>query len=162
MLPAAVLVLMACSTGDTIPFNLNGPLIQLAHVPRLGEHLSGVKGSRALTFAASAKTWPSYKAVVGGVEFTLGVDDDGIVRYVETSDQSFTSPERLHVGDSIAAARRASPHETVIREQGWGHYIRLESGWYAQLNDTIRLESGFYKMLDNLPSDARITMFFMR
>src|SRR5437868_6792060 len=112
---------MACSTRDTIPFNLNGLLIQVAHVPRLGEHLSGAKGSRALIFVASGKTWPSYKTVGGGVEFTLGVDNDGIVRYVATSDQSFTSPEGLHVGDSVAAARRASPHETVIREQGWGH-----------------------------------------
>ncbi len=115
--------------------------------------------------AESAQMWPAYKAVVNGVSFTVGLQDNAVVRFIATSDASFAVPENLHVGEAAAAATAAAPNESIKREAGWGYFIRLPSGWYAFLDDSRTEESGRIDLnlgTRELSSSARITMFFMR
>jgi hypothetical protein len=115
--------------------------------------------------AAASQTWPSYKFVSDGIEFTAGVDDESRVRFVATTDSSFAPPEGVRVGDVAAAAVAAAPGEQIITEVGWGHYLTLPSGWAVLLDDSytdtskrIHLNLGTRP----LSKDAKIAMLFMR
>jgi hypothetical protein len=159
--------LLGCVTNrpGNLPSPCAEPVIRMEHVPQLGDHLSHLAETCVRTMAASARTWPSYEAVAGGIPFTLGIDGDGIVRFAATKDKAFKSPDGLRVGDSAAAAIAAAPHESVMQESGWGSYILLPSGWYAFLDDSRMTSSGKPDLnLGTRPLGARakITMFFMR
>jgi hypothetical protein len=159
--------LVACHTTrrHTPSYPCVAPVINLQSVPGLGERLRNVGQSCTSTFAASAQTWPSYEAVVAGVKFTIGVDDENVVRFVATNDPMFTSPEGLHVRDAVAAAVAASPAESIRQERGWGYFIRLPSGWYAFIDDSRLDASGRVDLnLGTRPlrGDAHVAMFFQR
>lgn len=140
-------------------------ILRLERVPQLGERLSHLEPSCTRTMAASAQMWPSYEAIVTGIKFTVGTDADAHVRFLATTDPSFATPEGLHVGDAVAAAVRAAPTQSIVREPGWGHYIALPSGWYAFIDDSQSDPSGRVDLnlgTRELASNARVTMFFMR
>lgn len=141
------------------------PLLELERLPRLGERLSHAGQTCTLTMGGPAQTWPAYSIVGSGLRFTVGVDSDAIVRFLSTTDPTFAPAEGLHVGDAAAAALKAAPTEQVVTETGWGHYIRLPSGWSAFLDDT-RIDADGHLELNagtrDLRADAKITMFFKR
>src|SRR5436305_10221936 len=112
------------------------PLLPLQRLPALGECLGKVPPTSVYTITASAQTWPSYKVIDGGIAYTIGVDREERVRFLSTSDAAFASPEGLHIGDSAAAAEKAAPGQSIRSELGWGHFIRLPSGWYGFLDCT--------------------------
>jgi len=81
--------------------------------------------------AASAQTWPSCQVVYTGITYIVGVDSDGDIRFIETSDSKFVTPEGLRVGSSLAQLRAAGG-SGPWGERGWGHQARLPSGWSAR------------------------------
>lgn len=141
------------------------PLLPLQRLPALGECLGKVPPTSVYTMAASAQTWASYKVIDGGISYTIGVDREERVRFVSTSDAAFASPEGLHIGDAAAVAEKAAPGQSIRSELGWGHFIRLPSGWYAFI-DSSWIDTNGYKQpnlnIGKLGADARITTFFMR
>jgi hypothetical protein len=103
-----------------------------------------------------SQTYPAYTVRVGDVDFTAGIDDDHKIAYIATNDRSFHPPDAVKLGDSLATALRAAPGQQVVGENGWGHYLRLPSGWLAFIDDGPNLGT--------LPPSkkARVSMFFMR
>ena len=141
------------------------PVLTLETLPSLGDRLPGLQPTCARTIAASAQMWRSYHVIAGGIRFIAGVDDERHIRFLSTSDPSFTAPERLRVGDSPTAVTDAAPGRPIHLERGWGHYVELPSGWCAFLDDSWIDSSGdLHPNLGTreLGPRARITMFFKR
>jgi len=140
--------------------------ITIQRMPLLGDHLSNLPTTCVETMVSSGQTWPSYEANIDGIKFTVGVDKIASLRFISTSDPSFSPPEGLHVGDPAAAAQKAVPAGPMMEEPGWGSYIELPSGWYAFIDDTRFDPSG--KPVDMnlgtrpLGKDATIRFFFRR
>ena len=141
------------------------PLLPLQRVPVLGECLGNVPATSVRTMTASAQTWPSYKVIADGIQYTVGVDYEEHVRFVATSDPAFRSPEGLRVGDSAALAKRAAPGQKIVLEPGWGHFIALPSGWYAFI-DSSWVDTAGHRQPDlnigKLGVDAHVATFFKR
>ena len=102
--------------------------------------------------AASAQTWPSCRVVYAGITYLIGVDTRGAIRFIETWDGKFISPEGLKVGSSIAQLRSVGGTEPW-GELGWGHQAKLPSGWSARF---AGIGEG------DLPERAVVVSFFKR
>ena len=148
----ALMALLGChtSTPADVP---QWQHVQVASDPALGTPLPACKDSRMHIVAASAQTWPACMVTYAGIEYTVGVDKEGTIHYVGTSDDAFATPEGLRVGSSLAqvvAAGAWTPHHP---ERGWGYHTRLPSGWSAYFGQWDAKE---------LPSDATVEVFFKR
>src|SRR3954452_24514637 len=141
------------------------PLLPLQRLPALGECLGKVPPTLVYTMTASAQTWPSYQVIDGGISYTIGVDGEERVRFLSTSDAAFASPEGLHIGDAAAVAEKVAPGQSIRSELGWGHFIRLPSGWCAFI-DSSWIDTNGYKQpnlnIGKLGADAHVAMFFKR
>lgn len=68
------------------------------------------------------------KTTLYGVDFTIVLSTEGDTTHWSTNDPDFKTPEGFGVGtswDDISTDLRKS----VSKEQGWGYYILLSSGW---------------------------------
>lgn len=66
-----------------------------------------------------------YQFTENDVVFTLGVENDQVV-YQSTRDMNFVTDE-LKCGDHLPEYYL----DRVVREDGWGCYVLLDSGWNA-------------------------------
>ena len=65
-----------------------------------------------------------------GVDYSLGVDDRGTVRFVSTDSRKVMTKEGVHVGQSFADVQRVEGTR-VVAWPGWGYVAELPSGWNA-------------------------------
>jgi len=126
--------------------------LPLTERPELGAVLRQCAGSPAGSLTASAQRWPACRATHAGIDYVVGVEGQGVVRFIETSDRKFVTPEGLRIGSTVAAVRAAGGQD-VRNERGWGYNSQLPSGWYARFQATATNE---------LPSDATVTSFYKR
>lgn len=127
-------------------------------------------------FKHSGKTWPGYLVEYRYVKYIVAVscgEDSTLpcsrlyvsdysqteltVRYVQSADDTFTTPEGLRVGSLYAEAIRSIPAPSRIFT-GSGECVRLASGWNACFQkDELALEpaTGQYRPGPN----ARIYRF---
>jgi len=73
---------------------------------------------------------PLYRHVVGDVTYDLGVESEITVVYVGTLSRTFTTPENVNVGSTLALVKAV--HGTVEHGSPHGDYsLVLPSGWTA-------------------------------
>jgi DNA-binding helix-hairpin-helix protein with protein kinase domain len=147
----AIALLLGCETTQPTP-KFEWSTYDVAEEPRLGSALPQCRVSAMHYVAASAQTWPACHAVYAGITYIVGVDAQGEVRFIETSDSKFVTPEGLRVGSSIAQLRSAGASEPW-GERGWGHQAKLSSGWSARFADLGEGE---------LPEHTVVMSFFKR
>jgi len=128
---SAVLVSCATARPNGLPNPCIAAPVNLAQPPQLGERVPDAGPTCIHTIAGASQTWPSYTATVDGIEWTIGLDDRQTIRYIFTTDAAFRSPEQLRIRDSVARVLEVAPGQSVVRETGWGDYVRLPSGWLA-------------------------------
>ena len=139
-------------------------MLEFRSIPKLGSVLPGLPESHTRIMVSASQTWRSYDALVDGIAFTIGVDDQSQVRFVSTRDARFVSPEGLRIGASMETAQRAAK-TPVYAEEGWGHYAELPSGWSVLLEDAAKMVDGRFDFnfgTRDLRPDATIVMFFKR
>ena len=65
-----------------------------------------------------------------GVDYSLGVDDRGAVRFLSTRSTKVMTKEGVHVGQSFSDVQRVEGMR-VVAWPGWGYVVELPSGWNA-------------------------------
>ena len=143
---AVALALSGCARRSRTPRatspSITPVVAQSTEEPRLGDRLDGVSPSQTLEVTGSGGLEPSYLLRHRGILFTVCAHSDLRITYIRTSDASFSTPDGVRVGDSLASVRAASP-EPVVHERGWAHYVRLPSGWNAGFaEDTLDAHGG--------------------
>ena len=98
-------------------------------MPELGSHFEP-KNRHELTLIASAQMSPAETTRIRGITFTIAVNDQDRVIYIQSQDSAFRTPEDLNV-DSTLAQVLAAGGKAVVYETGWAHYSQLPSGWCA-------------------------------
>jgi hypothetical protein len=121
--------------------------------PELGSHFEP-KNRHELTLIASAQMSPAETTRVGGITFTVAVNDQNRVIYVQSQDSAFRTPEGLSIDSTLAQVLSAGG-KAVVYETGWAHYSQLPSGWcavfYGPQSDLFKaptsnsMVSGFFK-----------------
>ena len=100
----------------------------------LPEGISGLEGLSPFT------------AQLDGVDFVLGVDEAGSVRYVETRDPKFVTPDKIGarttVTDLMDGVGKGKVGMQVRILPGGRSAFTLRSGWSAVLPPSDRLETG--------------------
>jgi hypothetical protein len=157
------LLASACATRPA--FHCEETRIELPEAPRIGMRVDNPPPACTHTIAGASQTWPNYATKVDGVEYSIGIDDDGdekdLIRFISTTDPAFAPPEGLRIGASPAEALKAAPGQEIVLENGWGNYVRLPSGWMAFIDDSNPPED-LNLGTRPLGPNARVTMFFMR
>lgn len=150
----AVLSLLGCLLGlsawDSWAGSrwLGGPLL-VACVPEIGKPLPFKADPQYEITMSTSRKDAAYFIRVGEIEYSLAVDDKGLVSYLSTSHPEFRTPEGLRVGSSLDEARAAGAGE-FAPEHGWACFAKLPSGWWAA------------SLLAGAPQtcDPRIALFF--
>lgn len=130
---AVALASLGCqprSSSPRIPPFPPQPTYSLAEEPRLGAPSPIQAETRYLTLAASAQMYPSYRVAYRGVLFELGVDDRHVIRYIDTVDRHFKTPEGIAIGSPRADVMKLATNP-LFPEPGWGCHALLPSGWRA-------------------------------
>jgi len=118
-------------------------------VPEIGKPLPFKADPQYEITMSTSRTDAAYFIRVGEIEYSLAVDDKGLVSYLSTSHPQFRTPEGLHIGSSLDEARAAGAGE-FAPEHGWACFAKLPSGWWAA------------SLLAGAPQtcDPRIALFF--
>ena len=145
--------LVATGCGSTTTRTVEETELNLRTLPKIGEQIRGpLPETRIRILAASSQMYPSYKVTNGGVVYTLGLDRQGVTRYLATSDPKFATPEGVRAGWSLAELLQTFGG-TVAYEQGFAHFVRLPSGWNASFEYGTSIEE---------PEKAKVSWFFQR
>ena len=154
-----LLVVLVLAVGCASAPKFQETFIPLETLPKLGDVLADLPEARTGTLVSPSQTYKSYKTVIDGVEYTLGIDRESRVRYVATTDAAFRA-DGLKMGDSMEAVMRAAPGASLVMENGWGSFVPLPSGWRAFLDDGTECCPNLGTA--PLKPTARVTMFFLR
>jgi hypothetical protein len=100
-----------------------------------------------------SQLWPRWVTRVDGIEYELGVDDSGYVKYIQALDTAFVTPEGLSVRNTLEDVRDFTEEE-IVCYRGWLCYVRLPSGWKAVISE-LALDPESWP-----PSEIRIQFFF--
>jgi hypothetical protein len=104
---------------------------------------------------ASAQISPSEKILIGGITYTIAVNENNRVTFIQSQDPRFKTPEGLSVESTLADVLAAGGRP-VLYETGWAQYSELPSGWCA----------AFYGPLPDLfrppTANSKVAHFFKR
>src|SRR5262245_20378006 len=104
-------------------------------LPRLdlgGKAPSTAEKTDRLLFVAPAQMWPERLWKFDGVEYSLGVDDTGLIQYIATKATGVSTEEGVFVGQTYAELVRKRGVRVGLWP-GWGFVAELPSGWKAAL-----------------------------
>lgn len=163
VLPVVVALLCVSPVLGEGAFDRPAP-IRLKALPAIGEKLTPPEPSRFMTMASPSQLYESYLVAVDGVVYELGVDREGLVRFISTGDPQFRTPEGLKAGDSLAAVRVFATEKMRV-EGGWARYIPLRSGWNVVI--ALRGEGDALSRVvpdtgEAEPGDGSVNFFFRR
>lgn len=81
----------------------------------------------------SAQFSDSYEVDENGVKYVVTLDRKNKVNFIFPISKSFTTIDGIRVGSTYEEVLSATllTMESMHGEPGWGHYIRLPSGWMA-------------------------------
>ena len=87
------------------------------------------------------------------INYSIGVNEIGLIDYVITSDSNFSTSEILKIGDTYKKVQGLTEKEVVVLI-GWGYYIELPSGWKAVFTQGDTMTEG------ELKYNSKIKFFF--
>ncbi len=71
---------------------------------------------------------PSKEISMGGINFSIVLNESGDTTHWSTSDSKFKTPEGYKVGTNWEELPKVLKDQ-LDSIQGWGYYIKLNSGW---------------------------------
>jgi hypothetical protein len=121
ILTMLLLVFLECPAAEQITtLNLGDPLP------------SDARATGIYILVAPAQTWPEYKWVDRGIEYSLAANQARL-QYIATSSLEAQTPDGVRVGQKLAEVLRTQKIEEVELWRGWGYFVELRSGWKAAL-----------------------------
>ena len=115
-LSSIIMIALSLIIMATDILSINAPLPSKAIVTELNIMMS------------SGQTCQAYKYEAHGIEWSLCADENDMISYIQTKDQDFSTPEGIQVGSTLTQVHKVSD-EKLLLEPGWGHHLRLLSGW---------------------------------
>lgn len=103
----------------------------------VGKNISEMMNAQLLDSSISLLTSPSHFEeakilIIDSVFYEAILTQSGMLKEIYTSDSNFSTSETIRVGDSFAMLRKKCKTKlAVINLNGWGNYIKLQSGWNA-------------------------------
>ena len=149
-----MLVLLAMGCSDSRQTSV----APIPSVPAIGDSVRATNARavpNTIIMTASSQTRHQYNLTISGVDFVLGVNDDGIVRYISTDRVKVKTPEGICVGDSYKSVTQRVGVQAVA-EPGWAYHVELPSGWRAAFVQGDSMTEG------KLAPDARVRWLFKR
>ena len=107
--------------GDTSIFHPSKERLVVDHPFNLGETFHGWKDGYGYILPPRHQFLKQIPVSYNGIEYDLGITDNNIIRYIQTSDKRF-SVNGYKVGDEITKTR-------II--PGWGIIAKIDDEWYA-------------------------------
>jgi hypothetical protein len=83
------------------------------------------------------------------VEYSLGVDDNGVVQYLSTSSEKVATAEGARVGQPFAELKKVEGVR-LVAWRGWGYVVELPSGWKAAFFPGTSMTDGEPKPEDSV------------
>jgi len=137
---------------STVPNSVEMTALAIRELPAVGEQLATpLPKSKTFVLASPSQIYDSHKMTADGIVYTLGVSREGVLRYLETQDESFATPDGVSIGMRLEDLERSfgSP---ILNEPGFAYFVRLPSGWNA----------AFYDLHGNMPPNATVSLLFQR
>lgn len=107
---------------------------RLKALPKLGSRCNPPRNrERTVVVVSPSQTYDSYKLTAGDTQFTVGYDSKKRIRWISTVDASFSTPDKIRVGDSLAKVLAVAPGG-IRAEVGWAWFVPLPSGWNAMIS----------------------------
>ena len=106
--------------------------------------------------ASGSIVYHSCDVVSNKCKFTIGVDENKRIQFIQTTDKSFETPKGLMIGKSTFKDALKYSDFGVKLEGGFALYVPLKSGW----NAVVDTPSSFW--LIETPFDMKIIYFFKR
>jgi hypothetical protein len=138
----AVLALLAGYVPDP-------PTISRPEPPTVCQSLTPTQASRHVIVSGTGR-WPMYRVVTPTVSFEVGIHESQ-VRYVQTADKRFRTPEKLALGSRLADVRHFV-QDGLSYDPNWAYYVTLPSGWSVAFAPSPKAPGG----------RAKIAWFFQR
>ena len=111
----------SASAGSATPSDL--PTLELGSpIPQ------GARKSDGYVMTSPSQLRPAWKWTYDGAEYSLGVDDDGLVRYIDTTSQMPHTSNGVHVGMTLDSLQKTLDLQ-LSKLSGWGYIGALPSGW---------------------------------
>jgi len=107
-----------------------GCAAKLPDVPLGSAVPEGARNTGGMVMVSPAMLQPEWAWRFDGVDYSVGVDARGKVRYLATKSTSVVTREGVRVGQSFYDVRRVQGVR-VVAWPGWGYVAELPSGWNA-------------------------------
>jgi len=107
--------------------------IQLMELPYIGEYIVDsirTASNNKMLLINSSDYKPSTTIISNGTSFNLAWDNNNKLIYISTLDTNFTTNEGIKIGSTLIQIKNLQPVE-IDKIIGWGHSIKLSSGWSA-------------------------------
>ncbi len=102
-----------------VPNSVEMTALAIRELPSVGDQLATpLPISKTLVLASPSQIYDSHKMTADGVVYTLGVSREGVLRYLETQDKSFATPDGVSMGMRFEDLERrfGSP---ILNERGF-------------------------------------------
>ena len=97
----------------------------------LGDRLpEGTPPTGEVLLISSAQFSDTYEVDENGVNYVVTLDQKNKVNYISPLSRAFATIDGIHIGSTYEEVLSVTM-ESMHGEPGWGHYIRLPSGWMA-------------------------------
>jgi hypothetical protein len=107
-----------------------GCAAKLPDVPLGSAVPGGARNTGRMVMVSPSTLQPEWAWRFDGVDYSVGVDGRGKVRYLATDSTKVVTPEGVHVGQAFSDVQRV-PGVRVGAWPGWGYFASLPSGWNA-------------------------------
>lgn len=132
-------MILSCSHIDksqinsSVELNLNIDTFKLVQLPNIGEVVNESirKTSTNAQIHINSSQCSSFANVYfRNAVFELAWDKDNKLVYISTSDTNFITEENIRINMTLKDIRKTQNSE-ILKMQGWGFYVKLNSGWNA-------------------------------
>jgi hypothetical protein len=84
--------------------------------------------NKKMLLVDSATFLNSYKVIYHGIHFTVGVDSQSVIKFIQTVDVDFVSPEGVNMNMTLKEVMGIAKGK-LVKESGWAYYLVLPSKW---------------------------------
>lgn len=123
---------------------------------KIGDTLSNLSSlsKNSYTLNSSGQIIMSYNIFIDGIKYTICVDKNNTINYIETKDKKFETLEGIKLGMTFKSIKDARD-KRLNKELGWAYVMPLKDGWNAAFE--------FSKSnIQEMSSDSTIVWFFKR
>ncbi len=123
-----------------------------------GTLLDLTKGD-GLMMVSSSNIVPFFEFEYRGVRFTVAAEYEDRFDFLSTADPRFETPEGIRVGMTLSEIQ-ALVDLPVEEERGYSCYVKLPSGWNADLEIRDILEVGWRRCEEQVQPDLRVSRLY--